>query len=76
MKETMQTFMQSLKSRIGNYQQPLYDATKSNAIYYSLFDDDIEDDDVDLLYKYELIDVKGDELFYWLAYRGWYSNTR
>ena len=63
MKETMQTFMQSLKSRIGNYQQPLYDATKTNATYYSLFDDDIEDEDVDLLYKYELIDFKGDELF-------------
>ena len=31
----MQTFMQSLESSIGDYRQLLYDATKSNAFYYS-----------------------------------------
>ena len=54
--------MQSLESRIFNSQQPLYDATNPNATYYSFFDDDIEDDKVDLPYGDELIDVKVEEI--------------
>ena len=37
----MQTFMQSLEYIIGGSRQPLYDTTKTNEIYNSLFDDDI-----------------------------------
>ena len=58
----MQKFMQSLESRIANSWQPLYVTTKPNAIYYSPFDDYIEDDYVDLPYGDELIDVKVEEI--------------
>ena len=62
MRERIQTFMKSLGYRIGNYQQPLYDATKPNAILYISFDDDIKDEDVDLPYGNELIDAKVEEI--------------
>ena len=58
MKERMQTFMKSLEFMIGDYWQPLYDSTNPNEIYYSFLNDDIEDDNADLPYGYELIDVK------------------
>ena len=54
--------MQSLESIIGNFSKPLYNATKPNSIYYRLFDDDIEDDDVNLPYVDELIYVKFEEI--------------
>ena len=58
----MQTFMQSLEYIIGGSRQPLYDTTKTNEIYNSLFDDDIKDDNVDFPYSYELIDVNFEEI--------------
>ena len=54
--------MQSLEFRIGNYRQLLYNANNPNVIYYSFSDGYIEDDDVDLPYGYELIDVKVEEI--------------
>ena len=53
--------MQSLEYRIGNSRKPLYDATNTNKIYYSLFDDDIEDDNVEFPYGDELVNVKFEE---------------
>ena len=58
MKERMQTFMKFLEYRIINSWQPLYDATNTKAVYQSLFDDDINDDDVEFPYGNELIDMK------------------
>ena len=54
----MQTFMQSIEYRIGNYRQPLYNKTNPNEIHYSLFHDDIKDENVDLPYGDDLINVK------------------
>ena len=54
--------MQSLEFRIGNYRQLLYNANNPNVIYYSFSDGYIKDDDVDLPYGYELIDVKVEEI--------------
>ena len=54
--------MNSLESRIIDYQKMLYDTTNPNAIQYSLFDDNIENDNVDLPYGDELIDVKIEEI--------------
>ena len=60
MKDKMQIFMQSLESRISDSRKPLYKATNPNAIYYILFDDNIEDDVVEFPYFDELIDVKAE----------------
>ena len=54
--------MQSIGYKIGNYRQTLYGTTNTNALYYSLFDYDIEDDNVDLTYGDELIDVKVEQI--------------
>ena len=50
--------MKFLEYRIINSWQPLYDETNTKAVYYSLFDDDINDDDVEFPYGDELIDMK------------------
>ena len=55
--------MQYIESRIGHSQKPLCNATKTNAIFYSSFYDGIEDDDMELPYGDELIDVKVEEIF-------------
>ena len=59
----MQTFIQSLESRIGNHRKPLYDTNNPKWFYYISFDGDIKDDNVDLTYGYELIDVKVEEIY-------------
>ena len=58
MKERIQKFIRSLESRIGSYRKFLYNATTPNAIYYSSFDDDIKDENVDLPYSNDFFDVK------------------
>ena len=62
MNESMQTFIQYLESRIGDYWQPLYNVTNKNVIHNSFFNDDIKDDNVDLPYGDKLIDVKVEEI--------------
>ena len=62
MKERMQTFMQSLENRIGNYRQLIYRINTPNAIYYSSIYYYIKDENVDLPYGDELIDVKVEEI--------------
>ena len=62
MKERMSSFTKGLESQIGNARLPLFDPTKPTSIYFSSFDDDTEDDQYDLPYGDELIDMKESEV--------------
>ena len=48
--------MERVDSNIGNTKQPLYDGIQTENIYYLMFEDDPNDDDVFLPYGQEIID--------------------
>ena len=45
MKEETNIFMELVETKIGNEWQPLYEATNYQAIYYTEFEYDINNDD-------------------------------
>ena len=62
LKEQMTKFMRNVNERIGNAQQPSFDAMKPNDIYYNAFHDLPDDDQNILPYGDELTDVKVEEI--------------
>ena len=62
MTQQMKIFMDCIEGRIGNTKQPIYNNVHPQAIYFNAFDDDVEDDDQDLPYGDEFIDVKTEEV--------------
>ena len=61
-KTQMEKFMTNVETKIGNSKLPVYDREHPNKIYYDLFIDDYDYDDVVLPYGHELIDTVPSEI--------------
>lgn len=54
--------MRSVESRIGNAKQPLFNLADPDHIYYDVFDDDVNGDDIYLPYGDELQEMKTEDI--------------
>ena len=62
MRERTSIFMNCLNEKIGNSMQASFNIQNSQEIYYTNFGDDVDDDNRDLPYGIELIDIENEEI--------------
>ena len=62
LKKRTSLFMRCLEEKIGNSQQPVYNSQNPQEIYYVNFNEPLDNDQNDLPYGEELIDLETDEI--------------